>query len=286
MPTIEQWRDAAAHVRANRRERDAIKVAPAWADPILRWVLGDRISLADAGASDLDAYQRLWTLAIRGARPADAPRREPDFSRRYGRVELLRWDLGQSEVLYDLVKEVKSAEVTMVRRGSREVCPLLSLLPASGGGLGQGVLPPRELFACDSPRPWLWVAPVVMENMSLEPRYCVWQHPAGKEPIRVSYRDVPLGEWMRFYGGLYYEHERDLKGGPVKAVIRIDGKQIAEMIHRDGDGWKALSAPTRESTDPRKRGEITIEVTAPRPHERSFCWAASVRRGSQTRGRR
>jgi hypothetical protein len=286
VPSDNEWRQAAAYVRANYREHDAITVAPVWADPILRWMLGDRIALSDAGRSDLDAYKRLWALAIRAARPAEAPLREPDFKQRFGRVELLRWDLPLSDVLYDLTEEIKNAEVTIVRGGVENRCPLLRSGPSTGGGLGQGALAPQERFVCDSARPWLWVAPVVIEDLDLKPRYCIWQHPAGQEPIRVTFRNAPLGKRIRFYAGLYYEHERYRKGGPVHAVIRVNGEKVAEMVHRDGEGYKALTAATQKSTDDRTTGDIAIEVTAPRTHKRSFCWAASVRGNAQERKRR
>jgi hypothetical protein len=281
VPSIKEWQEAAAFVRENKKEGDAITVAPAWADPILRWVLGDRISLADAGRSDLAGYNRLWALAIRGARPAEAPGREADFSKQFGKVKVLRWDLPPSDLVVDLVKEVKNAQVSIVHHGSEQSCPYMTFGPSPGGGLGQGVVVPRQRFVCDSDRSGLWVAPVVLEDLSLAPRYCVWQQPEGREPVRVTYRDVPLGERIQFYGGLYYEHERNLEGGPVDAVIRVNGRKIAEMVHHDGDGWKALTASIPKSAGQKTTGEISIEVTAERPHKRSFCWAATVRGNAQ-----
>jgi len=285
VPSCDDWRQAAAYLRANYREHDAITVAPAWADPILRWVIGDRIALSDAGSSDLNAYKRLWALTIRGALPTEAPVGEPDSKQRFGRVELLRWDLLRSTVLYDLTREIKRAEVSIVQRGAEKRCPLLRSRPPPGGGLGQGVLAPQERFVCDSARPWLWVAPIVIEDLELKPRYCIWQHPAGEEPIRVTFHNVPLGETIRFYAGLYYEDERYRKGGPVHAVILVNGEKVAEMVHRDGDGYKALTASTQKRTNKTETGVIAIEVTAPQTHKRSFCWAASVRGKAQERKR-
>jgi hypothetical protein len=110
------------------------------------------------------------------------------------------------------------------------------------------------------------------------PRYCVWQHPAGTEPIRASFADVPLGERLVLYGGLYYEHKRNLEHGPVSVAVRVDGEEIGRMTHADGDGWKRMEASTQRAGRPRReRGTVTIEVTAPNPHLRSLCWAATTR---------
>ena len=62
------------YVKPRLRPRDLVSVAPDWADPLLREVLGTDIDLAMAGRSDTSFYERLWSLSIRGARPAEAPR--------------------------------------------------------------------------------------------------------------------------------------------------------------------------------------------------------------------
>jgi hypothetical protein len=134
--------------------------------------------------------------------------------------------------------------------------------------------PLAERLQCDGPRPWLFVAPVVMEDLDLQPRHCIWQHAAGRDPVTLSFEDVPLGEALVFYGGLYYEHERMRDGGPVKVDVFIDGALRASMQHRDGDGWKRMHIATPGL---RERGTVRVEVSADKPHKRSFCWAASTR---------
>lgn len=282
---LDDWKRAAAFVRERQRAGDAVAAAPAWADPVLRWVLGDRISLAVAGRSDLDSYQRLWALSIRGKRPADAPDRPTDGTRRFGRVKVSRWDLGPSPVLYDLVRNIESARVSVVNGGREQACPYRRGAAGTDGGLGKGVIAPADRFLCDPRRSWLYVAPVVLEDLDLSPRYCVWQHPRGPEPVRVTYEDAPLGERMVLYGGLYYEHERMLKGAPVTAEVFVRGKRAGRMVHRDGEGWKRMVIPLRPKGAAADRGEIRIEVSTPRPRRRGFCWAATIRRGESGVGR-
>lgn len=276
VPAMHDWRDAAAFVRTQWRPGDLVSVAPAWADPLLRHVLGDRIDLAMAGRSDTAAYARLWALVIRDARVPDAPARAPDLTRRFGRVRVMRWQLDPPSVTFDFVEHVRQAEVSWQRRDGERICPWNRFARPRGGGLGFGVLDPVERFACESRRGGPWVAPVVMEDLDLVPRHCVRQAPTGPDtPVRVRYRDVPLGERIVFHGGLYYEDERMRQGGPVVARIRLDGEVVGTLTHVDGDGWKrlALQTPGRAQS----RGEVAIEVTAPRPQKRGFCWAASVR---------
>jgi hypothetical protein len=277
VPELRDWKAASVFVRAQFEPHDAVTVAPGWADPILRWFLGDRISLAMAGRNDLAAYDRLWALSIRDHQPEEAPFHKPDLVRQFGRVKVFRWKLPPRSLLYDLVEHVAGAEVAMVQRGEERACFFGRWVPGGGGGLGKGVIAPTYRAICDRARPWLWVAPVVMEDLDLKPRRCVWQHPAGQEPIRVTFRAVPLGRQMVFYGGLYYEHERMREGGPVEVSILINGKRVAQMSHRDGDGWAKLSIATGHADGATPTGDVTIEVSAIDPNRRGFCWAATTR---------
>lgn len=278
VPDPGDWRDAAAFVRAEWRARDLVTVAPAWADPLLRQALGDRVDLAMAGRSDTAAYARLWALVIRDARVSDAPASEPEVTRSFGPVTVKRWKLPAPTVGYDFVARVRDADVRLVARDGERACPWSRFRPPRGGGLGFGVLDPAERFACDTRPGAPWVAAVVMEDLDLQPRHCVRQAPAGAaSPVHVRYRDVPLAAGILFHGGLYYEDERMREGGPVIARVRVDGEVAATMTHVDGDGWKRMWVATPGRAG--RRGEVAIEVTAARPRKRSFCWAASVRTG-------
>jgi hypothetical protein len=274
VPALSEWREAAAFVRGRLQARDAIVAAPAWSDPRLRQVLGDRIDLAMAGRSDLSGYARLWALSIRGALPAEAPARPPALARSFGRVRVLRWDLGKSPVRHDFVRELYRAKVRWVGRRGGGGCELRQHAPFRGGGLGRGVFAPALRFGCAGGAQGGWVAPIVMEDLALKPRYCAY-HPLGRrERIEVAFHDVPLGDRLQLYAGLYYEHERMREGGPIELRVRIDGAAAGTLVHRDGDGWKAMALPMRGG-----RGDVAFEVVADERRGRHFCWAASTREG-------
>jgi hypothetical protein len=277
VPPDSDYRAAADFVRSQLRPRDLIASAPEYTDPLLRRELGDLMPLAMAGRSDDSAYERLWVLSIRDALPPEAPTGEPELARTFGRVRVLRYPLGRSPMLLDLVQALPSAEVTLMVGGVPRRCPRRTGGVPRGGGLGRPVLMPiAERFECDVRRPWLFVGSIVMEDLDQRPRHCVWQHAQGPEPISVRFGDVPLGDELVFDGGIYYEHERMRTGGPVEIDIFIDGRPRGRMIHRDGEGWKRQLIPT--GTGAAERGEIRIDVRAQDPGQRSFCWAASTRR--------
>ena len=277
VPSDADYRAAASFVRSQFQAGDLITGAPSFIDPIVRLHLGDLITPAMAGRSDDAAYERIWVISIRDAVPADAPRTTPQLEREFGRVRVLRYALGKSPVLFDFTGAWSIASATIVRGGSEQACPMRAGGVPRGGGLGKGVLMPfSRRFECDSDRPWLVMGPVVMEDLDNQPRACIWQHPQGQEPVSLRFPNVPIGDQLVFYGGLYYESERMREGGPVEATIAIDGVARARFTHRDGDGWKRSVVNTQELAG--RHTEVSISVRAPEPHQRSFCWSASTRR--------
>jgi len=288
VPGDRDWEAAARYVRSHEQPRDLIEVAPRWADPLLREHIGDRISLSEAGRSDTAAYERLFVVSIRGAELGDGPETPPDEERLFGRVRVRRWDLGASPVLYELRDHVREADVELVQNGVDVPCRWLPRGRASGGGLGAGAMTPAERHLCDNARPWLWVGATVTEDLELNPRACIWQHPAGMEPVRATFRDVPLGDRLILYGGLYYEHERMREHGPVYVTVRVNGTDVGRMVHRDGDGWKRVELDPRSAlpagAPADARGDVSVEVMAPEPHLRTFCWSASTRSGPRRSG--
>jgi hypothetical protein len=269
VPSPRDWRDAARFVRAQLKPRDLITSAPSWTDPLLREVLGDRIDLAMAGRSDSSAYDRVWSLSIRGAHPPELHGRTIDLTRSFGRVTVERARLAPSKVVFDLVRALPEAEVSVSAGGREHTCRLGTFPPGRGGGLGLGALPPRERFECGRGP---WVAQVVLEDLDLRPRYCVRQPPAPGGITRVRIPNVPLANRFVFYGGLYYEDERMRERPDVHARVLAGDHELLAMTHHDGDGWKRAEAPTPSGTS-----DLTIEVTSSVAEKRTFCWSASTR---------
>ncbi len=279
VPAESDWSSAAAYVRAELKNKDAIAVAPGWADPLLRLYLGDRIPLKMAGRSDLAAFERLWVLSIRGAHASEAPARAPDAERHFGRVRVERYDLGPSPVVFDLADALTSAHVTRETEGVEESCALRTFPPAVvAGGLGGGVVPPRQRFQCDFERPWLWVGMTMIESLDLSPRRCIWTHPQGRDPIAVTYPDVPLAQYMVLYAGLDYHDERDQDKAPVTLRVSVNGRQVANLVHRDGNGMARYALDLHEDLGGQvpERGQLRFEVTTPEPFRRSFCWTGTL----------
>jgi hypothetical protein len=276
VPALSDYSAAADFIHQELQARDLITGAPGFIDPIVRWQLGDEIPLAMAGRSDAAGYDRLWVVSIRGALPKEAPRGAPELRKKFGKVEVLRYTLHGPKVLFDFVASWQGAKASIVRGGAEKPCPLRTAAAPRGGGLGKGTLiPPKTRFDCDARTPWLFVADVVLEDLDNQPHHCIWQHPQGAEPVQLSFSDVPLGDELVFYGGIYYEHERMRQGGRIEATISVDGQVLGKFEHTDGDGYRALRLDTRALG--KRSANVTVAVSARDPRSRSFCWAASTR---------
>jgi hypothetical protein len=271
VPRDQSWEEATAFVRARFRPSDGIVAAPSWADPIVRHHLGDLLSLSTAAPSDLARFERIWEIGIRGATTRDDP---PALEEDFDGVRVRMWRIAADQVIYDFVEEVEDARVELELEGGARVCPWVSA-PLARGGLGHGPMTPAERFACDARRPWLWVGATVLSDLDLQPRRCVWQHPAGVAPVRVTFADVPLGERLVVHGGVDYHAERERIHRPVTLRVFIDDRLAGELVHEDGDGWSSAEIATSELAQ--TRATVRFETTAEDPTARLFCWAASTR---------
>lgn len=284
VPTESDWAAAADHVRRELRATDAVTVAPGWADPLLRLYLGDKLNTKIEGRSDLDAFERLWVLTIRGAHAPDSPERVPDAEATFGRVRVERYDLGRSTVLVDLLDALPSARVEIRRDGVDQMCPLRTFAPTSTrAGLGGGIIAPRQRFQCDFERPWLWVGETVIESLDLSPRRCIWSHPQGQDPVSITYPNLTLGNRLVLYGGLDYHDERDQDKAPIELRVLVNGQEVGRFVHRDGDGMARYEVDLTRTLGAALpvRGDLRLEVTTPEAFRRSFCWAGTVQQGAR-----
>jgi hypothetical protein len=280
------WSAATAYVRARFRAGDLVVTTPSWADPIARWQLGDLSTLSAAGRSDDRDHDRIWVL---GAYHAPAPR---EISRSHtltshramGRVQVQRWERSagahRPHVLYDFVDKIAQARAYLGEPGRGKECAWRSASQdgtgGGGGGLSAGPYTPANRFVCDEQRGWLWVGATMLEDLQLQPRWCVWQHPAQPQegPVVTEFSDVPLGRTLVLHAGLYYEHERSREGGPVTVEVWVNDRKLGQLQHRDGDGWARQELPTpHETWTSEGRARVQVRVHAPDPHLRTLCWA-------------
>lgn len=277
IPDPQDLRAAADFLRPKIDPRVRVVAAPSYADPLMREALGDLLSFAQVAPSDLAPFETLYALSLNGHFPAEAPDRLPLVEGIFGRVSVLRWDLGPSPVVVDLVDRLPKARVEWIAPdGTPRRCPWVTTPRYTPGGLSQGPMRPRARFECDRNRPHLYVGETVIEDLHLNPRRAVYQHPPDEGRIRTTFPPIEISRSLVLYAGLYYEHERDGVHGPFELVVRIDGKERGRMVHRDLQGWKRLEIDTSDLEG--KRAEISIETFAKDARYRTVGWAATLRK--------
>ena len=202
----------------------------------MRHELGDLIPLESAGASDLAGVDRLWELSVRGATSEWSGQATPTLEEKVGEVWVRRWDLKEPDIVYDFTRHILDRRAEYEKDGSKIPC-ILKKSHRGNGGLFRGPLPPEERFICEGRRTWSWIGPTVNEDLDQKPRHCVWQHPLGKEPLRVIFENVPLGNELRISTGLFYHHDRATKDNQYELRVTVGDNVGQTIVHRDGQGW-------------------------------------------------
>jgi hypothetical protein len=230
-----EWTAAEKLVRAGYRPGDLIVFAPDWIDPIGRMHLGDLMAVRDVARMDAAKYARIWEVSIRGARaPETAGLHVVGDS---DRVKVFPTGI-----------HVRSYEQTPVHVLA-DVRDLLATAKIDGGGA-----PHRELA-----------------EVGFAPHDCIEVTPASKQPVRITFPGVKLGEKLVGYVGLADVFTRRDIRAPGKLEVQLAGRPLASATPGVDDGWVRFEAATSPGT-----GELTFVISADAP-SRLVCFAAETR---------
>jgi hypothetical protein len=129
------------------------------------------------------------------------------------------------------------------------------------------------MFRCPSGGP---TGLTVMPVLDYAPRRCILAQPlGGQTKLAFHFRDVLFGRAIVGHHGLYVHAERSQAGAPISLTVRGPRGTIGDLVHNDGDGWKAFELPTGELAG--TRGELAFEVSAASPANRIYCFEGSTR---------
>jgi hypothetical protein len=273
-PRVEEWPALREPVAALRQHGELVVVAPEWAEPLARQALGDELMpLRDLARPDESAYARAIEISAMGKESPELAGWKAESERRVGRFTVRVRDNPHPEtVAFDFVDQL-SPEHVRVEAGTRP-CPFRTNAPLSSGGLGGNPTFPARRFACPSGESFFVGVTVIDDDHEYRPRRCIWAHPTPDGPMRIHYRDVPLGAVIRGYGALPWLIFRDGAGAPVELEIRVDGASIGSFVHRDTDGWSGFSFPTGHAGETH---DVDFEVRAAEIKDRHFCFQADTR---------
>lgn len=279
-PTPEQWAAARPAVSAAYRPGDVVVIAPYWAEPVARWKFGDDLMpLREVARPDVSRYPRAIEVSAMGS---DAPelRGWPlESETRAGKLTVrARRNPSAPRVTYDFVDHVKppDAEVEVRRGAGSASCAFSANAPLESGGLFGSATYPSARFHCASEPAFMFVGVTVIDDERERPRQCVWQHPPNGDGETVTrFRRVPLGSVIRGHSGIGWMIERDRVGQPVTLRVLVDGEQMGESVHADGDGWKLFEVPL--GTHANTTADVEIRTSTSNNSGRQICWEADSR---------
>ncbi|HZS41843.1 MAG TPA: hypothetical protein VFF06_33670 [Polyangia bacterium] len=254
------WDAAAAEVRAEFHDGDLIVFAPAWADPIGRAHLGDKVSVEMAGRADADRYARVWEVSIRGARAPETRGLTAERTTRHGRVTVALYRKPAVEVAYDFTSHIDEARVTHSAMNGANESPCYKDVGARAG------------FRCPGTR---------VEGRTLEvdyqPRRGILAPAAAGRITAIEFSDVTLGRELIGYTGLSDFNSRKNGAGPVDLRVIVDGRERLRVRQLNDEPWKRFTVDT--GTDIAPKHVVRFEISAPVSTWRTFGFHAEARTG-------
>jgi len=257
-PTDDDWRAAAAEVRAGFRAGDLIVAAPAWADPILRVHLGDLIPPEVAGRMDDERFGRVWEVSQRGARADAARRGSVAAERRFGALTVRRVERPPAAISYDFLARWGDARVSRRGPGAGAVidCPLAG-----------------DRMQCPDLTANFVRRQVVEVDTRL--RMALLAPPVGQATVIIEYPAVRLGRSLIVATGLSNVWMRKEAQGPVDLRVVVDGAADTTLTTRNDDGWALHRIDTAARAG--QVAAVRFEITSPAPRARHFALAAEAR---------
>jgi hypothetical protein len=277
-PRVPEWRELKGRVTDLARDGRLIVVAPAWAEPLARQALGDELMpLAHVARPDATAFERALEVSILGSSHPEVSGWRELSRERHGRFLLRGLENPAPEpVLYDFVAalDARHARVALTGSGPDVPCRYRRARASNGDLHGHPTFPARR-FACPGKRDWLFAGRTVIEDERYRPRQCIWAHPPGRGALSLRFDDVPIGRVLRGHAGSSWFVEREKRGTPVSLDVRVGGRELGAVEHRDGEGWARFELDTSALAG--QRLPVEFRVSTRRARNRDFCFQADVR---------
>ncbi|HEY3500481.1 MAG TPA: hypothetical protein VGK73_37570 [Polyangiaceae bacterium] len=274
-PREAEWRALGPAVLAKKRPGEPIVVAPAWAEPLARHVLGDAaFPLDELARPDAAGLGRVLEIAALGARAEEMRDfRVVSEEQRGPFVLRVLENPAPRRARHRFLAHVVPAEleVSVVDGDQAAPCPYDDHARVVAGGLHGEVTFPRERFVCPGGEA-SFVGITVIDDQEYRPRRCLWAHPPEQGFLRLRFRDVPLGRSLVGFAGLSYFLFRDGLGRPIELRARANGALLGSYRHQDEWGWHGFTLPSGEHAG--RTVTLDFEVQSERAPARHFCFYA------------
>jgi hypothetical protein len=256
-PVEADWRAAAKWVTADHQDQDLIVAAPAWADPVLRSVLGDLIPPKMGGRLDHQRFSRVWELSQRGAEAPEAEGATVKAERRFGRLRVRLLERQALVPTYDFVDNWAHARVFRVENGRPPIACEATPSKQQCPGIGHNFVERRML------------------EFDERLHQALHAQPVGGATVAVEYAGVLIGRELAVGAGLSNVWERKKGSGTVWLRVLIDGKELGRFESGSDTGWQVVRMDTRAQAG--RSGLVRFEITSAKPFARHFGFAAEAR---------
>lgn len=273
-PSLAQWQQLRPAVEQLRGAGELVVVAPTWAEPLARHVLGDAaFPLEQLGRADVTPFARAIEIGLLGQHAPELQGWRPVVEEQHGKFLLRVLENPQpARLSYDFLRAFgpHGARVTSDGRP----CAWTTTGRATAGGLHGPMASPTQRFQCGGGDAE-YVGLTLLDDQDYRPRYCLWAHPPRQGQLVIEFPGATLGARLRGYGGLSWFLMRDGAGTPVELEVRVDGRSLGRWEHRDEQGWRGFEFAT--GVPPGTRATVEFRVSSADPAQRQFCFQADSR---------
>lgn len=282
-PKLEDYAALEPVITELREQGELVAISPYWAEPNLRWALGDELMpLRDVARPEDSRYSAVIEVSLPGADSAFPDWKVETSQRVDGFTVERRVNPAHQAVLFDFVDvfaapRVEAHVAVEVGRdeANRMPCAFKTNARVTNGALGGHATFPAQRFECSGTETD-FVGLTVIEDQNYHPRRCLWAHPpSGKRHKVVRYDRVTLGNRIAGFTGAPYLVDRETKGAVIELAVSIDGETIGQVRHENGDAWKGFEFETARYAGREHR--VEFEVFANSTKKRDFCFYADVR---------
>jgi len=257
VPSMADWRAAAAVVRAGYKSGDIVHFRPYWADQgqfLFRGMDLDVVQMLDT--NELSTYKRVWIVATMSGLPFEIPKGfQKVMEKKLHRIQvfLLKPDRGR-RVVFDLLQGLASAKVTRLHPGRREVCRNFK----------------NNRWYCGAVHPWQFVGERVRDLADGSPRRVIWAHPLDKgHKLEIQYPNVPVGDQLEIDYGWSLRAIESGQGRPVHFQVYVDNVLKKSLtLRKDNEKWNRLLIDLGRE---RKKHTLKLVIWTPDYHNRQFC---------------
>lgn len=278
-PQLEDYSELTPRLEKLRKEGELVTISPYWAEPNLRWAVGDGLMpLSDVARPDDSRYRAALEVVLPG-HESQFPNWELESSEEVGsfRIEK-RVNPEFTPIIYDFSQHLNPSETQVeLRAGSelRTTCAYNTRAKVSNGTLGGHPTFPKQRFECGK-EDWDFVGLTVIEDHNYRPRRCIWAHPSGGNLTKViRFPKAKLGKYLQGYLGIPYLVDREQKGKPVNVAVAVAGEEVGVAVHNQGEGWHAFDFATTKFAGTEQVVEFRINSKSIR--YRTLCFHADVR---------